>query len=99
MRAARRPRPATPRRFPPLLGAIFAGGRLRTEEFHAGQPGMEISEAVRHDLVADMARQVDDEAILAERFLRGARLELAQVDVARRELPEMPCRLPGWSAR
>src|SRR6202034_2973397 len=80
--------------WPPLCGTQLSGGRIRTEELHAGQPGMEVSEAIRHHLVADMAGQVDDEAILAERPLRGAGLELGQVDVTRRELPEDAVQAP-----
>ena len=49
---------------------------------------MEIPETIRDDLVTHMARQVDDEAVLAERLLCGAGLQLGQIDVARGELPE-----------
>ena len=36
-------------------GAVFAGGRVRAEELHAGQAGVEVAQAVGHDLVAHMA--------------------------------------------
>ena len=69
-------------------GAEIPGGRIRAEELYVGQAGMEVPETIRDDLVTHMARQVDDEAVLAKRLLCGAGLQLGQVDVARGELPE-----------
>src|SRR5580692_3268387 len=79
----------------PLLGPVLAGSRVRTQELHPRQAGMEVSQAVGHDLVSHMARKVDDEAVVTQRLLRRARLNFAQVDVARRELPEDAVQAPG----
>src|SRR4051812_49884504 len=46
------------------------------------------SQAVGHHLVVDVALQVDDEAVLAQAGLGRPRLQLGQIDVAGRELPE-----------
>src|SRR5580698_3824024 len=78
----------------PLLRGECTGSRIGAEEFHAGQAGMEITEAVRDDLVAHVARQVDDEAIVTERLLRGAGLQFRQVDVPCGELPENAVQAP-----
>ena len=72
----------------PLLGTVLARGRVRAQELHPGQTGMEVAQAVGHHLVAHVAREVDHEAVVAETLLGRARLELGQVDVARRELAE-----------
>src|SRR5580693_10383622 len=53
----------------PLLGPVLAGGRVRTEELHPRQAGMKVPQAVRHDLVPHMTRQVDDEAVVTQRLL------------------------------
>ena len=38
-----------------LLGAVLPGRRVRAEELHPGQPGVEVAQAVGHHLVADVA--------------------------------------------
>src|ERR1700722_5614959 len=50
----------------PLLGPVPPGGGIRTEKFTTGQAGVEVTQAVRHHLVPDVTRQVDDEAVVAE---------------------------------
>src|SRR5205085_3823008 len=69
-------------------GAVLTGGRVGTEELHAGQLGVEIAEAVGDDFVVDVALEVDDEAVLPQRLLGGPRRQPREVDVAGRELAE-----------
>src|SRR5580692_9039191 len=78
-----------------LLGPVFTGRGIRAQELHPGEPGVQVAEAVGNDLVADVSRKVDHEAVVAQRLLGGARLELGQVDVARGELPEDPVQASG----
>ena len=87
-------------RLAPLLGTVLPGCRIRPEELDPRQPGVQVPEAVGDDLVADVAGEIDDEAVVAQALLGRAGLELGQVDVARRELSR-GCRAgcPGWSAR
>ena len=65
-----------------------SGRRVRAEELDAGQLGVEVAQAVADHRVGDVALEVDDEAVVAECLLGRPRLELAQVDVAGRELAE-----------
>src|SRR6185503_6601686 len=62
--------------------------RERAEELHVGLLRVDIAETVGHELVADVPLAVDEEAVLPEALLRGARLELGEVDRARGELLE-----------
>src|ERR1700722_4200472 len=56
---------------------------------------MEIPEAIGNHLVADVALEVDDEAIITQSALGRARLQLGQIDVAGRELAEDAMQAPG----
>ena len=71
-----------------IAGPAGPGRGVGAEELDSGQPGVQVAEAVGDDLVGDVTLEVDDEAVVAERLLRRARLELGQVDVPRRELAE-----------
>src|SRR5205823_11017932 len=69
-------------------GTVLAGRRVRAEELHAGQLGVQITQTVGDDLVVHVAFEVDDEAVLAQRLLGRARGQPGEVDVAGRELAE-----------
>ena len=49
---------------------------------------MQLAQAVPDELVGDVALELDDEAVVAERLLGRPRLDAGQVDVARRKLAE-----------
>ncbi len=66
--------------------AVVAGDRVRAEELHLGLLGREVAQAVGDELVVEVAFEVDEEAVVAEVALGGPRLELGDVDRARREL-------------
>ena len=70
------------------LRGVPASCGVRPEEFHIGQVRPKVAQAVRDDLVGDVSRQIDREAVLAESLLRRARLEPREVDGASGELPE-----------
>ena len=70
----------------PAHVAVVAGHRVRAEELHLGLLRREVAEAVGDELVVEVAFEVDEEAVVAEVALRRARLELGDVDGARREL-------------
>ena len=44
---------------------VRAGGRVRTEELHVRQLGVQVAQAVGHHLVGEVALEVDDEAVVA----------------------------------
>ena len=69
-------------------GAVLAGGGVRAEELHVGHLRLEVAEAVGHELVGEVALEVDHEAVVAEALLGGPRLELGEVDGPGRELLE-----------
>ena len=48
----------------------------------------QVAQAVGHELVAEVALEVDDEAVVAEALLGGPGLELGEVDGPGRELLE-----------
>ncbi len=60
--------------------------RVRAEELHLGLLRREVAETVGDELVVEVALEVDEEAVVAEVALGGPRLELGDVDRARREL-------------
>ena len=87
-RASRR-RPATPRR-PGGAAArtVLPRGRVGAEELDA-RPARRAGRAgSRRRPRRRRGPEVDDEAVVAQPLLGGPRLELGQVDVAGRELPE-----------
>src|SRR5687767_9887218 len=69
-------------------GAVLTGSVVRAQEEDVLVLGLEVAQGVGHQLVADVALEVDDEAVVAEAALGGTALEAAQVDAARRELLE-----------
>src|SRR5690606_2587962 len=72
---------------PPCRLGLAAAGRTvvarrgeRAQELHVLDLGLEVAEAVGHQLVADVALEVDEEAVVPQALLRGAGLELGEVD-------------------
>ena len=92
---------ARPARAAPLdAGFHRTADRIRAEELHLGLLRREVAQPVGDQLVGDVALDVDEEAVVAEAALGRARLELRQVDRARRELLEdARAANPGRSSR
>jgi len=66
--------------------AVFAGGGVGAHELHFGVLRLERTERVGHDLVGDMAFEIDKEAVVAETTAGRAGLELGEVDATGGEL-------------
>ena len=67
--------------------------------FTPGQTGVEVAQAVGHDLVTEVAGEVDDEAVVTQPCLVGRDSSLVRLMLRAANWPRMPWRLPGWSAR
>src|SRR5438874_1062532 len=65
-----------------------ADGGIRPEELHVRLFALEITQAVGHQLVGHMAFEIDQKAVVTEAALRRTRVQVGQVDGARRELLE-----------
>ena len=72
----------------------LAGDGIRAEELHVRLLRREGAQAVGHELVGDVALEVDEEAVVPEALLRRAALELAQVQRTGGELLEDPEQRP-----
>ena len=88
-------RPSTPRRcfqasraWAAPVGGPVTGGRVGAEELHVGLLRLQVAQAVGHQLVGQVALEVDDEAVVAEALLGGPGLELVEVDGPGGELLE-----------
>jgi hypothetical protein len=70
------------------IGRVDAGDRIRAEELHSREMGLEVGEAVGDDVVGDVTFELDHEAVVAQSALGRTTLQLRQVDVAGRETTE-----------
>ena len=50
----------------PGAGRPLPPGGVRAQELHVRLLGLNVQQAIRHQLVGHMARQVDDEAVVTE---------------------------------
>src|SRR5438874_13362035 len=59
---------------------VWGRGRVRTQELHVGLLALQVPQAVRHELVGEMPLELDQKAVVTEALLRGARVQVRQVD-------------------